>query len=54
MEWQLRTKFDCRIFTTGGSFEVGDVVVDTFTIPHDASDPVGFSAPYQLRATSAS
>ncbi len=34
--------FDCRLFTTGQSFEVGDVVVDTFTIPHDAQDPVGY------------
>jgi phosphoribosyl 1,2-cyclic phosphodiesterase len=42
MEYQLQSKFDCRIFATGGSFEVGDVRVDTFPIPHDASDPVGF------------
>lgn len=34
--------FDCRLFTTGQSFDVGDVVVDTFMIPHDAQDPVGF------------
>ncbi len=42
IEYQLQSKFDCRIFGTGGSFEVGDIVVDTFSIPHDASDPVGF------------
>jgi phosphoribosyl 1,2-cyclic phosphodiesterase len=42
MEFQLGARFDCRIFETGGSFEVGDVTVDTFSIPHDASDPVGF------------
>ena len=42
MEYQLQARFEGRIFSTGGSFEVGDVVVDTFTIPHDASDPVGF------------
>jgi phosphoribosyl 1,2-cyclic phosphodiesterase len=42
IEYQLQSKFDCRIFSTGGSFELGDVVVDTFSIPHDASDPVGF------------
>jgi len=41
-EFQLETKFDCRLFNTGGSFEIGDVVVDTFAIPHDAQDPVGF------------
>jgi phosphoribosyl 1,2-cyclic phosphodiesterase len=42
MEFQLQTKFDCRIFETRKSFEIGDVIVDTFDIPHDASDPVGF------------
>ena len=42
IEFQLQHRFDCRIFATGASFEVGDVVVDTFSIPHDASDPVGF------------
>lgn len=41
-EYALETKLDCRIFTTGASFEVGEIVVDTFSIPHDASDPVGF------------
>lgn len=42
IEYQLQAKFDCRVFSTGGSFEVGDIVVETFSIPHDASDPVGF------------
>jgi len=42
MEWQLKSQFDCRIFETGASFEIGDVVVDTFSIPHDAADPVGY------------
>jgi phosphoribosyl 1,2-cyclic phosphodiesterase len=32
----------CQIFTTGGSFDVNDVRVDTFSVPHDAYDPVGF------------
>lgn len=31
-----------RQFQTGGTFEIGDVVVDSFSIPHDAQDPVGF------------
>ncbi len=42
LEYQLKAKFDCRLFTTGASFAIGDIVVDTFPIPHDASDPVGF------------
>ena len=41
-EYQLKTKFDCRTFATGASFEIGDVVVETFSIPHDAQDPVGY------------
>jgi phosphoribosyl 1,2-cyclic phosphodiesterase len=38
----LKAKIDWRIFSTGDSFEVNDLVVDTFSIPHDAQDPVGF------------
>ena len=40
--FQMETQFDCRLFTTGASFEVGDIVVETFAVPHDAHDPVGF------------
>ena len=36
------TRFDCRLFNTGASFEIADVSVETFAIPHDAQDPVGF------------
>ncbi|MDB6125992.1 MAG: Beta-lactamase domain protein [Pedosphaera sp.] len=42
IEFQLESKFDCRIFSTGASFEVGDIGAETFSIPHDATDPVGF------------
>ena len=38
----LGVRLDFRLFTTGGSFEIGDMGVDTFMIPHDAQDPVGF------------
>ncbi len=38
----LKSKLDWRLFDTGGSFEIGDVRVETFSIPHDAQDPVGF------------
>src|SRR5207247_4693776 len=31
-----------RIFETGSRFAVGDVEVETFSVPHDAYDPVGF------------
>jgi phosphoribosyl 1,2-cyclic phosphodiesterase len=42
IEVQLQTKLEFRLFATGASFEVGDVLVDTFSVPHDAYDPVGF------------
>ena len=38
----LRLRLEFQIFSTGATFEVGDVLVDTFTVPHDACDPVGF------------
>jgi phosphoribosyl 1,2-cyclic phosphodiesterase len=41
-EFQLKAKFNCNLFTTGASFEIADVLVETFSIPHDAQDPVGF------------
>ncbi len=31
-----------KIFATGSHFEVGDLGVETFSLPHDAQDPVGF------------
>ena len=42
VEYQMKTRLACRIFTTGASFEVGDIMVETFSIPHDAQEPVGF------------
>lgn len=33
-------KLDC--FQAGTTFSVGDIDVDSFTLPHDAIDPVGF------------
>lgn len=45
----LGVQADFRLFVTGGSFEVGDIAVETFAIPHDAQDPVG----YLLRTSTA-
>jgi phosphoribosyl 1,2-cyclic phosphodiesterase len=42
VESQYRTRLNCRQFETGATFEVGDARVETFTVPHDAQDPVGF------------
>ena len=37
----IRPKF--KIFTTGESFEFGDIEIHPFSIQHDAIDPVGFT-----------
>lgn len=42
IEQQIGQKIRCHIFSTGASFDVNDVRVDTFSVPHDAYDPVGF------------
>lgn len=31
-----------NVFETGSPFQVGDLTVEPFTVPHDAYDPVGF------------
>jgi len=31
-----------NIFTTGHQFEIGDLVLEPFRVPHDSYDPVGF------------
>jgi phosphoribosyl 1,2-cyclic phosphodiesterase len=41
VEWDRATP-RIELFQAGASFTVGDVEVDSFTIPHDAIDPVGF------------
>jgi phosphoribosyl 1,2-cyclic phosphodiesterase len=42
LEFQKQVRFDGRVFESGASFEIGDIRVDSFSIPHDAQDPVGF------------
>jgi phosphoribosyl 1,2-cyclic phosphodiesterase len=42
IHYQLHQRFECRLFETGAGFQLGDVTVESFTIPHDAQDPVGF------------
>ena len=32
-----------ELFSAGRSFQIGDICVMPFTIPHDAADPVGFT-----------
>jgi len=33
---------DWRYFGTGAEFTVGDITIETFPVPHDAVEPVGF------------
>lgn len=42
IQTQFQAPLEFRLFTTGASFELGDVSIDTFSVPHDAHDPVGF------------
>jgi phosphoribosyl 1,2-cyclic phosphodiesterase len=42
IEFQTKARLDPRIFATGASFEIGDLGIETFSVPHDAQDPVGF------------
>ena len=39
---------DWRVFMTGSDFSIGDVAVQTFSVPHDAMDPVGFVLHYGM------
>lgn len=42
IEAQLEIRLNAHLFDTGNSFEIGDVAIDTFSVPHDAYDPCGF------------
>ena len=42
IEAQFQSQLAFRLFNTGSTFDLGDVSVDTFSVPHDAYDPVGF------------
>lgn len=38
----LKRKIDWQIFESGSSFRFRDLEVETFQVPHDAYDPIGF------------
>jgi phosphoribosyl 1,2-cyclic phosphodiesterase len=42
IERQITARLEFRLFASGASFELGDLIIDTFPVPHDAQDPVGF------------
>ena len=35
-------ELSARIFQTGSSFDIGDLTIEPFSVPHDAYEPVGF------------
>ncbi|MEI8121620.1 MAG: MBL fold metallo-hydrolase [bacterium] len=35
-------KLQWNVFSTGSAFQIGDLTLNPFTVPHDAYDPVGF------------
>jgi phosphoribosyl 1,2-cyclic phosphodiesterase len=37
------TRIPWRLFANGQAFEIGDLTIESFSIPHDATDPVGFT-----------
>ncbi len=39
---RLGGEMDCKQFTTGSAFDIGDLRVEPFSVPHDAYEPVGF------------
>ena len=38
-----RPELSWQVFTTGAPFDVGDLHVEPFSVPHDSYDPVGFA-----------
>ena len=42
IDWGKYEPRNPQFFQAGQSFRIGDIGVQTFTIPHDAIDPVGF------------
>jgi phosphoribosyl 1,2-cyclic phosphodiesterase len=41
-DWNGKTRVSWRLFCTGAAFPVGNLTVESFSVPHDAQDPVGF------------
>ena len=39
---QFHAPLNYRLFATGATFDLNDISIDTFSVPHDAQDPVGF------------
>jgi len=42
LQWGCKSEIDWKVFHTGEAFDVCDLSVYPFPIPHDAAEPVGF------------
>ena len=42
IEYQLKVKLNSHLFTTGTGFAIGDIGIESFSVPHDAQEPVGY------------
>ena len=42
LQRDLPGRQDWRLFATGSTFTIKDITIETFPVPHDAVDPVGF------------
>jgi phosphoribosyl 1,2-cyclic phosphodiesterase len=42
LEWGIKSEIRWKVFQTGQPFEISDLSVTAFPIPHDAAEPVGF------------
>ena len=42
MDWGERQPVRLEPFQAGASFQIGDIEVQSFSIPHDAVDPIGY------------
>ena len=43
IDWDEKAKPHVETFEAGAKLAIGDLDIETFTIPHDAVDPVGFT-----------
>jgi len=42
LEYGMKSDIKWKVFQTGQAFEINDLTVTAFAIPHDAAEPVGF------------
>jgi len=42
IEGQVKDPLEFRVFGEGARFQIGDIEIENFSVPHDAYDPVGF------------